>query len=161
MYLTWKINWWKNTPGYDVYIYVNIAFYIWTAWQVLQVEGKDKIDALVAGCQLCQEQQCDGTVGYGGSPDETGETTLDAMIMNGYCYNFMWFILFKQSHMCFSINVLTFIINWQKCLYYFTNCDSQCGPCGPPVVHIVFLVVHREFITISQKCNYNDTMTRR
>ena len=31
----------------------------------------------------CQSQRCDGSIGYGGSPDETGETTLDAMIMNG------------------------------------------------------------------------------
>jgi N4-(beta-N-acetylglucosaminyl)-L-asparaginase len=27
--------------------------------------------------------QCDGTVGFGGSPDESSETTLDAMIMDG------------------------------------------------------------------------------
>ena len=27
--------------------------------------------------------QCDTTVGYGGSPDENGQTTLDAMIMDG------------------------------------------------------------------------------
>jgi N4-(beta-N-acetylglucosaminyl)-L-asparaginase len=27
--------------------------------------------------------QCDTTVGYGGSPDEDGETTLDAMVMDG------------------------------------------------------------------------------
>ena len=27
--------------------------------------------------------QCDGTVGFGGSPDSNGETTLDAMIMDG------------------------------------------------------------------------------
>lgn len=33
---------------------------------------------------MCEEQQCDGTVGYGGSPDEYGETTLDALIMDGY-----------------------------------------------------------------------------
>lgn len=26
---------------------------------------------------------CDGTVGLGGSPDQNGETTLDAMIMDG------------------------------------------------------------------------------
>ena len=31
----------------------------------------------------CQIEQCDGSVGYGGSPDENGETTLDAMIMDG------------------------------------------------------------------------------
>ena len=41
------------------------------------------LDAVEQGCSLCEEQQCDGTVGYGGSPDENGETTLDAMIMDG------------------------------------------------------------------------------
>lgn len=35
------------------------------------------------GCQRCEQLQCDGTVGFGGSPDEEGQTTLDAMIMNG------------------------------------------------------------------------------
>lgn len=35
------------------------------------------------GCTKCEELQCDGTVGFGGSPDETGETTLDAMVMDG------------------------------------------------------------------------------
>ncbi|OBS59486.1 hypothetical protein A6R68_09389, partial [Neotoma lepida] len=32
---------------------------------------------------MCETEQCDGTVGFGGSPDELGETTLDAMIMDG------------------------------------------------------------------------------
>ena len=36
-----------------------------------------------AGCSQCENLQCDGTVGFGGSPDESGETTLDAMIMDG------------------------------------------------------------------------------
>ena len=31
--------------------------------------------------------QCDFTVGYGGSADETGETTLDAMVMDGATLN--------------------------------------------------------------------------
>jgi N4-(beta-N-acetylglucosaminyl)-L-asparaginase len=44
------------------------------------------IDAVERGCTACEIDQCDGTVGYGGSPDENGETTLDAMIMDGYCY---------------------------------------------------------------------------
>ena len=44
------------------------------------------VDAVEAGCMECEEQRCDGTVGWGGSPDEQGETTLDAMIMDGYCY---------------------------------------------------------------------------
>ncbi|XP_077387320.1 N(4)-(beta-N-acetylglucosaminyl)-L-asparaginase [Festucalex cinctus] len=52
------------------------------AWAVLQ-SGGSALDAVEAGCNRCQKEQCDGSVGYGGSPDESGETTLDAMIMNG------------------------------------------------------------------------------
>ncbi|XP_028316210.1 N(4)-(beta-N-acetylglucosaminyl)-L-asparaginase isoform X1 [Gouania willdenowi] len=53
-----------------------------TAWSVLQ-SGGSVLNAVEKGCACCETEQCDGTVGYGGSPDETGETTLDAMIMNG------------------------------------------------------------------------------
>jgi N4-(beta-N-acetylglucosaminyl)-L-asparaginase len=42
------------------------------------------LDAVTIGCTACEEYQCDHTVGYGGSPDENGETTLDAMIFDGY-----------------------------------------------------------------------------
>lgn len=45
--------------------------------------GFTALDAVEEGCRTCQALQCDGTVGYGGSPDENGETTLDAMIMDG------------------------------------------------------------------------------
>lgn len=41
------------------------------------------LDAVQIGCSRCERNQCDGTVGYGGSPDEKCETTLDAMIMDG------------------------------------------------------------------------------
>lgn len=37
-----------------------------------------------AGISQCERDQCDGTVGYGGDPDEDGETTLDALIIDGY-----------------------------------------------------------------------------
>ena len=53
------------------------------AWQVLE-GGGSALDAVEAGCSLCEELRCDGTVGWGGSPDEDGETTLDAMIMDGW-----------------------------------------------------------------------------
>ncbi|XP_055854732.1 putative N(4)-(beta-N-acetylglucosaminyl)-L-asparaginase GE19290 [Episyrphus balteatus] len=53
------------------------------AWKVLHQPHKTALDALVEGCSTCERLQCDGTVGYGGSPDEHGETTLDAMIMDG------------------------------------------------------------------------------
>ncbi|XP_062404992.1 N(4)-(beta-N-acetylglucosaminyl)-L-asparaginase [Sardina pilchardus] len=52
------------------------------AWSALQ-RGASVLDAVEEGCMTCEREQCDGSVGYGGSPDETGETTLDAMIMNG------------------------------------------------------------------------------
>ncbi|KAI0887807.1 asparaginase-domain-containing protein [Annulohypoxylon maeteangense] len=41
------------------------------------------LDAVEIGCSTCEVNQCDGSVGYGGSPDENCETTLDAMIMDG------------------------------------------------------------------------------
>ncbi|KAL9698391.1 hypothetical protein quinque_001832 [Culex quinquefasciatus] len=57
------------------------------AHQWLVVGEAGPIDALVEGCSVCEREQCDGTVGYGGSPDENGETTLDAMIMDGSTMN--------------------------------------------------------------------------
>ncbi|XP_018572541.1 N(4)-(Beta-N-acetylglucosaminyl)-L-asparaginase [Anoplophora glabripennis] len=41
------------------------------------------LDALTIGCRTCQEEQCGYSVGYGGNPDEQGETTLDALIFDG------------------------------------------------------------------------------
>lgn len=52
------------------------------AWSTLQ-SGGSVLDAVERGCARCEMEQCDGSVGYGGSPDESGETTLDALIMNG------------------------------------------------------------------------------
>lgn len=53
------------------------------AWEELTIRGGSAVDAVVAGCSQCEADQCRGTVGYGGDPDENGETTLDAMIMDG------------------------------------------------------------------------------
>ena len=41
------------------------------------------LDAAELGCATCEANQCDGTVGFGGSPDENCETTLDALLMDG------------------------------------------------------------------------------
>ncbi|OMO98211.1 Peptidase T2, asparaginase 2 [Corchorus olitorius] len=52
------------------------------AWKAVD-KGFSAVDAVVEGCSACEELRCDGTVGPGGSPDENGETTLDALLMNG------------------------------------------------------------------------------
>ncbi|XP_056626311.1 N(4)-(beta-N-acetylglucosaminyl)-L-asparaginase [Triplophysa dalaica] len=52
------------------------------AWSALQ-KGGSVVDAVERGCAQCELEQCDGSVGFGDHPDERGETTLDAMIMNG------------------------------------------------------------------------------
>jgi len=54
---------------------------------VVITDGGSPLDAVVEGCTWCEVNQCDGTVGYGGSPDEIGETTLDAMIIDGETMN--------------------------------------------------------------------------
>ncbi|KAK4466071.1 putative isoaspartyl peptidase/L-asparaginase 3 [Cladorrhinum samala] len=41
------------------------------------------LSAVQFGCATCENNRCDGTVGFGGSPDENCETTLDAMLMDG------------------------------------------------------------------------------
>ncbi|KAJ6791303.1 Uncharacterized protein M6B38_244115 [Iris pallida] len=52
------------------------------AWGSLDA-GSSSVDAVVDGCSACELLRCDGTVGPGGSPDENGETTLDALVMDG------------------------------------------------------------------------------
>ncbi|KPI91143.1 N(4)-(Beta-N-acetylglucosaminyl)-L-asparaginase [Papilio xuthus] len=56
------------------------------AWEELK-DGGIALDAIQKGASVCEEQQCDGTVGFGGSPDEDGETTLDALLMDGKTMN--------------------------------------------------------------------------
>ncbi|CAG9533572.1 unnamed protein product [Cercopithifilaria johnstoni] len=43
----------------------------------------DRMESLLEGLTECEQLQCDGTVGFGGSPDEKGETRLDALIYDG------------------------------------------------------------------------------
>eukprot|EP01116_Phalansterium_solitarium_P020648 TRINITY_DN6147_c0_g1_i1.p1 TRINITY_DN6147_c0_g1~~TRINITY_DN6147_c0_g1_i1.p1 ORF type:complete len:369 (-),score=44.17 TRINITY_DN6147_c0_g1_i1:120-1172(-) len=57
------------------------------AWHVIWVQNGSALDAIEQGCTVCEQEQCDGTVGFGGSPDENGETTLDAMIMDGVTHD--------------------------------------------------------------------------
>ena len=52
------------------------------AWDVLSADG-DAIDAIETGCSQCETDRCGNSVGYGNHPDENGEVTLEAMIMDG------------------------------------------------------------------------------
>lgn len=52
------------------------------AFRTLENAGS-ALDAVEQGCKVCEEEQCDTSVGYGNHPDTDGHTSLDAMIMNG------------------------------------------------------------------------------
>lgn len=90
------INTWNfleaNRQGMFYYLYysdishTNVGMFL--AWVALVEHNGSALDAVVAGCSACERLQCDGTVGFGGSPDENGETTLDAMLMDGYLKHF-------------------------------------------------------------------------
>lgn len=54
-----------------------------TAWHILSNEGGTAVNAVLAAGTSCEEHPCASSVGFGGSPDEHGETALDAMIMDG------------------------------------------------------------------------------
>ncbi|XP_043289091.1 N(4)-(Beta-N-acetylglucosaminyl)-L-asparaginase [Venturia canescens] len=54
-----------------------------TAWETLYHQKRSAVDAIEESGSLCERMQCRKTVGFGGSPDECGDTTLDAMIMDG------------------------------------------------------------------------------
>lgn len=57
------------------------------AWEYINKRGTTPVETVEHGCMVCEQKQCDFTVGFGGSPDEKGETTLDAMIMDGNTMN--------------------------------------------------------------------------
>ncbi len=45
--------------------------------------GGSALDGIESGCRYCEDHQCDTTVGYGNHPDTRGDTSLDALIMDG------------------------------------------------------------------------------
>lgn len=67
----------------NTWAFTNATDRAWNALHHAPADGTAALTAVEQGCTLCEEEQCDFTVGYGGSPDEAGHTTLDAMIMDG------------------------------------------------------------------------------
>ncbi|XP_029636240.1 N(4)-(Beta-N-acetylglucosaminyl)-L-asparaginase [Octopus sinensis] len=58
------------------------------AWSVINNKERSALDAVEQGCSMCERyRQCSKSIGYGGRPDEDGETTLDAMIMDGITHS--------------------------------------------------------------------------
>lgn len=53
------------------------------AFLKLMTPGATCLDAVEVGCRTCEDEQCDGSVGWGNHPAEDGETTLDALIIDG------------------------------------------------------------------------------
>lgn len=76
-------------PTDDYFLIVNTWSFVGATEEAYNVkqQGGSTLDALERGLGYCEIHQCDGTVGFGGSPDENGETTLDAMIMDGSSMN--------------------------------------------------------------------------
>lgn len=58
--------------------------YLVTGWRVVNDQNGSALDAVELGVRQCELDQCDGSVGWGNHPDESGEVSLDAMIMDGY-----------------------------------------------------------------------------
>ncbi|KAL5291201.1 AGA.2 family protein [Megaselia abdita] len=58
------------------------------SWSTLKKTG-NSLEAVVEGISGCEKHidRCNFKVGYGGSPDELGETSLDAMILDGSSLN--------------------------------------------------------------------------
>ncbi len=54
-----------------------------SAFMQMMLLNSSCLDGVEAGCRACEEKQCGESVGWGHRPDENGETTLDALIMNG------------------------------------------------------------------------------
>ncbi|CAG0914821.1 unnamed protein product [Notodromas monacha] len=53
------------------------------AWDVLTTGNGSVVDAVVAGCSEAEKDPVIDSVGFGNHPDESGETTLDAMVIDG------------------------------------------------------------------------------
>ena len=57
------------------------------AWKQVSYEEHTALDGVEHGINVCELTQCRGSVGFGNHPDENGEPTLDALIMDGPSHN--------------------------------------------------------------------------
>lgn len=73
------IELWQNLAEF----HISYLCHNFLAWEIIQNVDRTAVDAIVEGCAVCEREQCDGTVGYGGSPDEDSDVALDALIIDG------------------------------------------------------------------------------
>lgn len=73
--------WEQNLGGSFSKIIFKIKLFL--AWEVIQAPDKTAIDAVVEGCSVCEREQCNKTVGYGGGPNEKSDVALDALLIDG------------------------------------------------------------------------------
>lgn len=80
----------KDSSAFVIATWANDYFQIATqySWDVLTldptVSSMDIVfDAMIAGCQILEMEEQVHNVGWNGMPDENGETTLDAVLVNG------------------------------------------------------------------------------
>lgn len=69
-------------PGFQIVTSANGVEAAKTARQAL-IQGKDPLDAAIAGVNVVELDPDDMTVGYGGIPNEEGVVQLDACVMDG------------------------------------------------------------------------------
>lgn len=84
----------KDLPAFVIATWGNENFQIATqnSWDVLiekaTVSNMSHVfDAMVSGCQILEMEKQVHNVGWNGSPDENGETTLDSVLMDGNTFN--------------------------------------------------------------------------
>ncbi|KAM3172725.1 hypothetical protein ACTXT7_013947 [Hymenolepis weldensis] len=77
-----------------------------SAFQVLQ-RGGSPLEAVVVGCTVAEADPNVTSVGYGGSPDEMGNTTLNAMVMDGDSMNSMEGVVSVADLSPFQLLILT------------------------------------------------------
>lgn len=86
------------------------------------LRGGSVIDVVEKGCSKCEVLRCDGSVGEGSDPDEDGEVTLDAMIMDGYksqlifiFHKLFWYFYYQR------ISLTPYISGLEKETNLFSN----------------------------------------
>lgn len=82
------------------------------AWEVLTEDGGSPLDALEKGCNECEERKCADSIGYGGHPDEKGETTLDAMVMDGITHTIGAVASLRRVK--YAISVARYVMEYTK-----------------------------------------------